>query len=647
MADHAQTIAVSTPEPVLGQKKPVVQIAEVADEKHAEEQNDAEQEQLTARQLLCFWDAVTHCAEPEHYVEITKMLEEAVKQEEQDASNGTQPAIPVEEAPVAKKEPKTKVMDEFEREFMSDRYQIAWTKDGKPERHPAWSSDFCLIVTEEAEQEPYFQVFKSEAESLIIDTTNPKPTSEAYPEFESDPARLVYQFGRKYALGPSAREEDGTPKIGLYSQVYNFNYAEHRILGDRLRLKFSDSETVVAGDRKLTLENGTMLTYGQVNGLGGDFFATNNPICTGSNFDQQCQYFMDAYNLLGKAETGRKEASTIDSINAKETQAVRDAIAGQKSTKQAYKDMSNNDKGSVSFIPVTKTDELLTGATMERDGPSYARMALLNLDHFGDDAHTAYNAGHTCAMRTAAAGNLEIAYAMNAFADHYLGDCFASGHIRTPRRKLHASGEAIDNVCKALNDLYQEVCKGVNAHSKTDAFLTGMKAPAMLSYLSAKILLHTGDIAAIAPDACSKFMHDEDNIRGLTVVNQRGDRWAAFGDTKLFEPENALNVRFMKEALQASADEVYQAYVTKHVPTDVNSFAAWRIAPSSVDEAHSHKPLFRSDGWYRTEWTKPWSSDYSDPKSWKPKSFWKPMSFPDDYPNLLRKMSGDDYFKNL
>ncbi|KAL1598010.1 hypothetical protein SLS60_008498 [Paraconiothyrium brasiliense] len=647
MAELAQPIVVSTTEPILEQKEPAVEVAEVADEEKVEEQKDAEQEPITARQILCFWDAVTHCAEPENYVEITKMLEEAAKQEEKDASNGTEPAIPVQEAPVANKEPKSKVLNEFELEFMSDRYQVAWTKNGKPKRHSAWPSNFCLIVTEEDGQEPYFQVFKSEAESLVIDTTNPKPTSEAYPELYSNPARLVYQFGRKYFLGPSAREEDGTPKIGFYSEVSNFNYAEHRILGDRLRLKFSDSETRIAGDRKLRLENGTTLTYGQVNGLGGDFFATNNPICTGSSFDQQCQYFMDAYNLLGKAASGLKEASLIDSINAKETQAVRDAIAGGKSTKQAYKDLSNNDKGSVSFMPVTKTDELLTGATMERDGPSYARMALLNLDHFGNDAHTAYNAGHTCAMRTAAAGNLEIAYAMNAFADHYLGDCFASGHIRTPRSKLHASGEAIDNVCKAINDIYEEVCKGVHAKSKTDAFLTGMKAPFVLPYLTGKLAYHAGDIAAIAPDACSKFMHDEDNIRGLTVVNQRGDRWVAYGDTKLFEPENAQNVQFMKEALQASADEVYQAYKTKQVPTDVNGFAAWRIAPSGIDEAHSHKPLFRSDGWYRTEWTKPWSSDYSDPKSWKPKSFFNPLSFPDDYPNLLRKMSGDDYFKNL
>ena len=72
--------------------------------------------------------------------------------------------------------------------------------------------------------------------------------------------------------------------------------------------------------------------------------------------------------------------------------------------------------------------------------PAYLRLAQLNLDHFGEDAHTAYSAGHYTAMSEAANGNLEVAYAMNAFADHYLGDCFAAGHMRTPRRLLHAGG---------------------------------------------------------------------------------------------------------------------------------------------------------------------------------------------------------------
>ncbi|KAM7203140.1 hypothetical protein V8F20_004082 [Naviculisporaceae sp. PSN 640] len=606
-------------------------------------QNPDQDIELTARQLFCFWDSVTHCAEPEDYKEITDMLKRAVSEEEHVQGDPTPMQNESAQVPATQAEG----LNEFEKEFQSHEYQISWTATGKPKRHPSWPSEFVLVVNEEDAKKPYFQVFKTELESLLIDTQNPEPTSQAWPELKRDPVRLVYQFGRKYVFGPEAFHEDGTPKLGLYVLTSNYNYAEHAILGNRLRLKFSDSETVQAGDRPLSLENGNRLTYGQINGLGGDFFATNNPICTGSSFDQQCQYFLEAYNLLGKAESGRKEAPIIELINEREAKAVEEAIGSGKSTKETYKELSATDTGGVPKLAITGTDVRLTQATMERDGPSYARMALLNLDHFGDDAHTAYNAGHTCAMRAAAAGNLELGYAMNAFADHYLGDCFASGHIRTPRRTLHASASAIEKVCSIINDIYQEVYKGLNSKSKTEALLQDTKGAFVLSYLTTKLGLNLGAIMDIAPDVCSKFMHDEDNKRGLVVVNKRGDRWVAFGDSMLFESANAKNLEFMKEALQASADEVYQAYATKHVPSDVNSFAAWRIAPSGIDAQHCHRPLFRPDGHYRTNYSDPWSEDYSDPKSWKPKSWLKPWDVPMDYYRLMVALSGDDYFKNM
>ncbi|OAG00053.1 uncharacterized protein CC84DRAFT_1168936 [Paraphaeosphaeria sporulosa] len=653
MADLATAPVVLPVGGPLPEKEPKVQTNEIQLDDETNELGDSQQKDedvaLTARQLFAFWDGVTHCAEPENYKEITAMLQQAVDEEDQ-----ATPALVQNESvetPAAETEPeiKVRVINDFEYEFMGDKYQISWNAEGKPERHPAWPSEFCLVVNDEDATKPYFQVFKNKLESLIVDTQHPEPTSHAWPELvQREPAHLVYQLGRKYVFGPSSLDEDGLPILGCYPHADHFNYAEHAILGDRLRLKFSETETVRAGDRRLNLENGNKLTYGQINGLGGDFFATNNPICTGSSFEQQCQYFLDAYNLLGKAASGSKEAPLIDSINAKEMKAVEEAIQSGRSTKQVYKDLSSNDPSSVSALPITGTDEKLTKATMERDGPSYARMALLNLDHFGDDAHTAYNAGHTCALRAAAAGKLDIAYAMNAFADHYLGDCFASGHIRTPRRTLHSPADAIEKVCSIINDIYQEVTKGMNAESKKQALLQGAKDAFVLPYLTAKLTYHARDILAIAPDVCSKFMHDEDNKRGLVVRNKRGDQWAAFGDSMLFESANDRNLNYMKEALQASADEVYQAYVTKQVPSDVNGFAAWRIAPSEVLAQHCHRPLFTPNGHYRTKYSEPYCSDYSDPKSWKPKS-WKPwdLGIPMDYPRLMKALSDSDYFKNL
>jgi hypothetical protein len=49
------------------------------------------------------------------------------------------------------------------------------------------------------------------------------------------------------------------------------------------------------GVEKFNLPNGNKLSYGQINGLGGDFFATMTPICMGSSFEEQCTLFEKAF----------------------------------------------------------------------------------------------------------------------------------------------------------------------------------------------------------------------------------------------------------------------------------------------------------------------------------------------------------------
>jgi hypothetical protein len=61
------------------------------------------------------------------------------------------------------------------------------------------------------------------------------------------------------------------------------------------------------------------------------------------------------------------------------------------------------------------------------------------------DAEKAYSAVHTAALRKAhearkASAPDEImkeAYFLEAYAQHFLTDLFSSGHLRTPRRRLH------------------------------------------------------------------------------------------------------------------------------------------------------------------------------------------------------------------
>ncbi|TKW48259.1 hypothetical protein CTA1_12965 [Colletotrichum tanaceti] len=52
--------------------------------------------------------------------------------------------------------------------------------------------------------------------------------------------------------------------------------------------------------------------------------------------------------------------------------------------------------------------------------PSYLVLAKTNWDYFGEDACTAYNACHSATLQVAADRDLQLAYAMNAFSNHFL-----------------------------------------------------------------------------------------------------------------------------------------------------------------------------------------------------------------------------------
>ena len=130
----------------------------------------------------------------------------------------------------------------------------------------------------------------------------------------------------------------------------------------------------------------------------------------------------------------------------------------------------------------------------------YLNLAAENWDHFTGFAIIAYRAGHEIAMDKAAqikgAGvsaeeaeaRLEEAYAINAFADHFLTDLFSAGHMRAPRREL-----------------YQQVMTPVPGFS--------------------------GSLGSLL----CRSMHDEDSRNGLKVWNKAGESWTAYGDKRLFD----------------------------------------------------------------------------------------------------------------
>ncbi|KAJ7220582.1 hypothetical protein GGX14DRAFT_675245, partial [Mycena pura] len=189
-------------------------------------------------------------------------------------------------------------------------------------------------------------------------------------------------------------------------------------------------------------------------------------------------------------------------------------------------------------------------------------IALCNWDHFGKDAEKAYSALHTAALRKAkdahdgskdmADTTMVQAYFLEGYAQHFLTDLFSSGHLRTPRRKLHENffgdPENLPNPWPA--------------------------------------------------DGCAQKMHNEDCANGLWVRNLNGEGWAAYGDKQLFSSKSDRNLVQALKAAQAGADEVRKTRLTGEIP-DADDFAALQLTPI-LDESLSgmnYAPMFaESDG---------------------------------------------------
>lgn len=158
---------------------------------------------------------------------------------------------------------------------------------------------------------------------------------------------------------------------------------------------------------------------------------------------------------------------------------------------------------------------------------------------------------------------------MNAFADHFLEDSFSSGHLRTPRRQLHWDEKVWDQL--PVPDLCAKVI-----HSSPERYQ-----------------LHQGRVKLTT--APWQYMHDEDCAIGLSVENPKGETWTAYGDKKALDQANVDNKNRCIAAVQASADEIFQAFTSKTVPAEAD-YKAWAYAPTlaSATGPQALVPLFKS-----------------------------------------------------
>jgi hypothetical protein len=192
---------------------------------------------------------------------------------------------------------------------------------------------------------------------------------------------------------------------------------------------------------------------------------------------------------------------------------------------------------------------------------SYVELALRNTDHFGWHNLCAYVHWHREALALAASPgarradseDFRRALFMNAFADHFLTDCFAAGHIRVPRAEIRdwAQARGLDEkIAGALSKLLHDQDGHVDVHSLHGEHEDGQRC---------------------ADD-------------GLLVTDSAGDAWRTYCDGQLFLGGSATSPA-VEHAVDAVADSV------------VEFLLAWRKGdqPEAVYRATHRVPLPHPD----------------------------------------------------
>ena len=168
--------------------------------------------------------------------------------------------------------------------------------------------------------------------------------------------------------------------------------------------------------------------------------------------------------------------------------------------------------------------------------PGYLEVVTKNYSHFGWNNMVAYVTNHQLALKKARESFLkksenprqsrrllEQALIYNGFADHYLTDAFASGHIRVPR--IQTKKWAFKNL--------------------------------------------TGSLISYRGDLLSLIMHDQEsrnlrsgNEEGLRVKNSLGDLWQTHGDGDLHTNTNESDLGYILPILatKQSFKEVLDAW---------------------------------------------------------------------------------------
>lgn len=324
-----------------------------------------------------------------------------------------------------------------------------------------------------------------------------------------------------------------------------FAISEHVALGNEVLLSF-DANDPGQTNAMIHLPNSVEMSYGEILSM-GDFYAViGKPISKGATAAERKARFTAAFNLFAATPAAVDEVNKLIGISKQETVIVNERMKNGEAPEAIFKSISNEMGRQFNCATGGGCDE----STWWTKPGRYLDIARENYDHFGDDAIVSYQTGHEAALEQALIAHqtgdrtqLELAYAMNAFACHYLSDRFSAGHIRTPRNELAA-------------------------HVTPD--LVG----ALLA----------------------SYMHGEENAAGLHVHNQHSDRWITYGDWSYFNNNNEQSRLILRSALQASVDDIYNTY-RYGVLDKTNNIAAYIPQPDETNAQSNYdiSPMFYWD----------------------------------------------------
>lgn len=299
------------------------------------------------------------------------------------------------------------------------------------------------------------------------------------------------------------------PAVAFAGGQFGFESAEHLSAAENIKLYFENHDTGQTA-HLIHLQNGLELNYGQIMSLAGDFYGVpGETISEGKTLEERKNFFRIAFSTLAHDSAAVIEVPKIYAVILQEHEALMTGLKNGEKIEDIFARIGDNDNRQWNCI----TGGGCSGLWWLSQG-RYLNLAKKDFDHFGNNAWLAYDAGHRLAIETAIEAHqshdtqkLATAYAMNAYASHFLTDRFAAGHLRTPRPELPAS-----------------------------------VTPSVI-----------GSVLAT-------FMHKEENKSGLHVHNLRGDHWFAAGDRYFFDHKNDENLQRLESALQESVNQVFYAY---------------------------------------------------------------------------------------